>query len=317
MIKIDKKEIINSMDNQTEFIERSLWQEAWRRFKKNKLAMGSLYFLLGLSSIAIITVIIDLVTNQSIYNEYVISQNLSMKLIKPNLIAFIDNWDTGYLFGFDEFGRSVFLRMVWGIRNSMFLGAIAVIASTVGGGILGAIAGYYGRVVDNVIMRFMDILLAVPSILLCISIVAALGSNLPNLLIAISISSVPIYARTVRAAVLTIKDEEFIEAARAVGTSDARIIARHIIPNSLSPIIVQSTLGLASAILSISSMSFLGLGIKPPLPEWGAMLSNARVYMRDAWHITFMPGAAIMLTILALNIVGDGLRDALDPRLKN
>lgn len=317
MIKHIKKENIDNEDNNLEFIERSLWQEAWRRLKKNKLAMRSLYFLLTLSFIAIMTIIIDLLTHQSIYDEYVISQNLSMKLIKPDLKAFTKSWDTGYLFGFDEFGRSVFLRMIWAIRNSMFLGAIAVIASTIGGGILGAISGYYGGRVDNIIMRFMDILLAVPSILLCISIVAALGSNLTNLLIAISISSVPIYARTVRAAVLSIKDEEFIEAARAVGTSDARIIARHIIPNSLSPIIVQSTLGLASAILSISSMSFLGLGIKPPLPEWGAMLSNARVYMRDAWHITFMPGSAIMLTILALNIVGDGLRDALDPRLKN
>lgn len=317
MIKITRKQIMKSTENTTEVVERSLWQEAWRRFKKSKLVMGCMYFLLALCIIAVVTIIIDLVTDKNFYDKYVISQNLSMKLVEPNFRKFIEEHNTGYIFGFDEFGRSIFLRIIWAIRNSMFLGAVAVMASTLVGGILGAIAGYYGGSIDNFIMRCMDILLAIPSILLCISIVAALGSNLPNLLISISISNIPIYARTVRAAVLSIKDGEFIEAAKAVGTSNSRIIAVHIIPNSLAPIIVQATLGLASAILSISSMSFLGLGIKPPLPEWGAMLSNARVYMRDAWHITFMPGAAIMLTILALNIVGDGLRDALDPRLKN
>ena len=163
----------------------------------------------------------------------------------------------------------------------------------------------------------MDILLAIPSMLLAIAIVAALGTSITNVLIAIAISYVPTFARTVRASVLTVKDQEFIEAARSIGCSDWRIIIKYVIPNSMAPIIVQVTLGIAGAILSIAGLSFLGLGIQPPTPEWGAMLSNARSYIRDAWHVTIIPGMGIMLTILALNLVGDGLRDALDPRLKS
>ncbi|MGL4954291.1 MAG: ABC transporter permease, partial [Cetobacterium sp.] len=181
---------------------------------------------------------------------------------------------------------------------------------------LGAIAGYYGGKLDNIIMRVMDIFLAVPSILLAIAIVSALGPNLLNLMIAVSISSIPRYARIVRASVLSIRDQEFIEAARAIGASDARIIFRHIIPNSLAPVIVQGTLGVANAILSTAGLSFIGLGIQPPAPEWGSMLSGGRQYLRYAWWVTTFPGVSIMITILSLNLLGDGLRDALDPRLK-
>ncbi|SHI83770.1 peptide/nickel transport system permease protein [Lutispora thermophila DSM 19022] len=258
--------------------------------------------------ISITTTIIDVVTDNRVYDTYVISQNLVMRLKGPS---------AEHIFGLDEFGRDIFLRMLWGTRYSLFLGAIGILASTIVGGTLGAIAGFYGNAIDNIVMRFMDILLAIPSILLAIAIVAALGPGLVNILIAIAISYIPTFARVVRAKVMSIKDQEFIEAARAVGASDARIIFKYIIPNSLAPIIVQATLGVAGAILSIAGLSFLGLGIQPPMPEWGAMLSNARTYIRDAWHITVIPGLGIMLTILSLNLVGDGLRDALDPRLKN
>ncbi|WP_020613816.1 ABC transporter permease [Sediminispirochaeta bajacaliforniensis] len=287
---------------------RSLWKETWRRLKKNRLAVAGMLFLIALVLIAIATIVIDLVMHNAIYNDYVIKQNLRLRLKGPS---------PEHIFGLDEFGRDIFLRMIWGIRYSLFMGTIAIALSTIAGGILGAIAGYYGKATDNIIMRFMDILLAIPSMLLATAIVAALGTSLTNLLLAIAISYVPTFARTVRASVLTIKDQEFIEAARALGAGDGRIIFKYIIPNSLAPLIVQATLGVAGAILSIAGLSFLGLGIQPPTPEWGSMLSSARSYIREGWHITVIPGLGIMLTILALNVMGDGLRDALDPHLKN
>ena len=288
--------------------QRTLWQETWRRFKKNRLAMVGLAFILILVVIAVSTVVIDLATNKEIYNNYVIKQDLRGRLEPPS---------SAHPFGKDEFGRDMLFRMLWAIRYSLFMGTIAIAISCVVGGTLGAVAGYYGGKIDNVIMRFMDILLAIPSMLLAIAIVAALGTSITNVLIAIAISYVPTFARTVRAPILTIKDQEFVEAGKAIGASDARIIFKYIIPNSMTPIIVQATLGVAGAILSIAGLSFLGLGIQPPTPEWGAMLSNARTYIRDSWHITVIPGMGIMLTILALNVIGDGLRDALDPKLKN
>lgn len=288
--------------------QRTLWQETWRRFKKNRLAMVGLAFILILVVIAVSTVVIDLATNKEIYNNYVIKQDLRGRLEPPS---------SAHPFGKDEFGRDMLFRMLWAIRYSLFMGTIAIAISCVIGGTLGAVAGYYGGKIDNVIMRFMDILLAIPSMLLAIAIVAALGTSITNVLIAIAISYVPTFARTVRAPILTIKDQEFVEAGKAIGASDARIIFKYIIPNSMAPIIVQATLGVAGAILSIAGLSFLGLGIQPPTPEWGAMLSNARTYIRDSWHITVIPGMGIMLTILALNVIGDGLRDALDPKLKN
>ena len=182
---------------------------------------------------------------------------------------------------------------------------------------MGAIAAFYGHRTDNVIMRMMDILLAIPGMLLAIAIAAALGPALKNMMIAIGVGSVPAYARIVRGSILSIKEQEFIEAARSIGASDFRLIARHLIPNVLAPVIVQATLGVASAILSAAALSFLGLGIQPPTPEWGAMLSAGRNYIRDYPYLTIFPGAVIMLTVYSLNVLGDGLRDALDPRLKN
>lgn len=299
-----KETAINNDANQG----RSLWQDAWRRFRKNKLAMVCLCFVLLLTVIALSTIIIDAVTNNAFYDEKVIGQDLVNKLQAPS---------SEHIFGLDEFGRDIFLRILWGTRYSLFMGIFSILASVIVGGIFGAIAGYYGGRVDNVIMRCMDVLMAMPSILLAIAIVAALGPGLVNVLIAIGISYVPTFARVVRAAVLTVRGQEFVEASKAVGASDAIIIFKEIIPNAMAPIIVQATLGVAGAILSIAGLSFLGLGIQPPLPERGAMLSNARTYIRDAWHITVIPGSMILLTILALNIVGDGLRDALDPKLKS
>ncbi|MEG1971548.1 MAG: ABC transporter permease [Oscillospiraceae bacterium] len=300
------------MKNQNNIVEtkktRSLWQEAWRRFKKNKLAMVGMIFILLMVVIAASTIVIDLVTDYQFYDNYVIKQNLKNRLQEPSL---------QHPFGLDEFGRDMLLRMLWGTRYSLFMGTIAIAFSSLLGGALGAVAGYYGGYTDNILMRFMDILLAIPSMLLAIAIVAALGTSLTNVLLAIAIAYIPTFARTVRASVLTVKDQEFIEAARAIGCNDFTIIFKYIVPNSMAPIIVQVTLGIAGAILSIAGLSFLGLGIQPPTPEWGAMLSNARTYIRDAWHVTVIPGLGIMFTILALNVMGDGLRDALDPRLKN
>ena len=288
--------------------QRSLWQEAWRRFRKNRMAMAGLVFLSILVVIAVVTLVIDLVTQNEIYNNYVINQDLVSRLQGPSL---------QHPLGQDEFGRDMLLRMLWGTRYSLFMGSLAIIFSLCVGGVLGALSGFYGKLTDSIIMRIMDVLLAVPSMLPATTSAAAHGTSVVNVLIAIGISYIPTFARTVRASVLTVKDQDYIEAARSIGCNDGEIIFKYIIPNAMAPIIVQATLGLAGAILSIAGLSFLGLGIQPPTPEWGAMLSNARVYMRDAWHVTVIPGLGIMLTILSLNLMGDGLRDALDPRLKN
>jgi peptide/nickel transport system permease protein len=281
--------------------KRSQWGEVWRRLKRNKMAILGLIILTILVLLAIFA---DVIAD---YDNVVIKQNLAQRLQGPSAAHWL---------GTDEFGRDIFARLIHGTRVSLQVGIVAVGISIVIGGILGAVAGYYGGKLDNIIMRIMDIFLAVPSILLAIAIVSALGPSILNLMLAISISSVPSYARIVRASVLSIRDQEFIEAARAIGASNTRIIFRHIIPNSLAPVIVQATLGVASAILSTAGLSFIGLGIQPPAPEWGSMLSGGRQYLRYAWWVTTFPGVAIMITILSLNLLGDGLRDALDPRLK-
>ena len=281
--------------------KRSQWREVRRMLKKNKMALVGLGILVILVLLALFA---DVIAD---YDTVVIKQNLANRLKGPSA----EHW-----LGTDEFGRDIFARLVHGARVSLKVGIIAVGISIILGGILGALAGFYGGRIDNIIMRIMDVFLAVPSILLAIAIVSALGPSIINLMVAISISSVPRYARIVRASVLSIRDQEFVEAARAIGANNARIIFRHIIPNSLAPVIVQGTLGVASAILSTAGLSFIGLGIQPPAPEWGSMLSGGRQYLRYAWWVTTFPGVAIMITILSLNLLGDGLRDALAPRLK-
>ncbi|SES95980.1 peptide/nickel transport system permease protein [Natronincola peptidivorans] len=280
--------------------KRSQWFEVWLRLKKSKAAM------VGLAIIVIL--IFSAIFADFIAPEGIDDQDLDRRFVSPSAEHFM---------GTDHLGRDIFSRIVYGSRISLQVGFIAVGIAALAGGSLGAIAGYYGGKLDNGIMRAMDILLAIPSILLAISIVAALGPSLANVMIAVGISSMPSYARIVRASVLTIKDQEFVEAAKAIGANDLRIIIKHILPNAMAPIIVQATLGVAGAILSAAGLSFIGLGIQPPNPEWGSMLASGRHYIRDYWHIATFPGLTIMITIFGLNLLGDGLRDALDPRLKN
>ena len=281
--------------------KRSQFVEIWQRLKRNKMAMVGLAILFILVLGAIFA---DVICD---YDTMVIKQDIPNRLQGPSA----DHW-----FGTDEFGRDIFARIIHGSRVSLVVGIISVSIALILGGAFGAFAGFYGGKVDMVIMRVMDVFLAIPSILLSMTIVAALGTDLVYVMLAIGISSVPNYARIVRAAVMSVKDQEFVEASKAMGAGNATIIFKEILPNCLAPIIVQATLSVAGAILSTASLSFIGLGVQPPDPEWGAMLSSGRQYMRDALHLTLFPGLAIVITILALNLLGDGLLDALDPRLK-
>ena len=222
-----------------------------------------------------------------------------------------------HLLGTDDYGRDIFSRIVYGSRTSLIIALLSVSFSSVIGVAIGCISGFYGGKIDNGIMRFMDILLAIPSILLAISVSAALGQGLTNLTIAVGVGAMPGYARLVRASAMSERDREYIEAARSIGANDLRIITKHILPNIMAPIIVQSTMSISIAILTAASLSFLGIGISPPTAEWGSMLSAGRAYIRDSWYIVTFPGLAIMLAVFGFNLLGDGLRDALDPRLKN
>jgi len=280
--------------------KRGQFKDIRRRFAKNKGAILGLGFIV----ILVVCALIPSVIAPYGFDD----QQLSRRFQSPS-------WN--HLFGTDEYGRDIFSRVVYGCRISLTLGLVSVTISCVLGIILGCISGYYGKVVDNVIMRIIDIMLSIPNILLAVSIVAALGTSFFNLMLAIGIGAVPGYARVVRASILSVKEQEYIEAARSNGASDWRIITRHIIPNCMAPIIVQATMSIASAVLSAAGMSFIGLGIMPPTPEWGSMLASGRAYIRDYWYVVTFPGLAIMLTVFSINLLGDGLRDALDPRLKS
>lgn len=222
-----------------------------------------------------------------------------------------------HLFGTDYIGRDVFSQVLYGGQISLKVGFISVGIGAFFGVILGLIAGFYGRRVDSLIMRLMDVLLAFPGILLAMVIVAVLGTNLNNLMVAVGVSLIPVYTRLVRATVLSEKHNLYVEAARVVGCPDARIMVSHILPNVFAPVIVLSTQGLGRAIIAAASLSFLGLGAQPPTPEWGALASGGRNYLRNAWWISTFPGLVILVAVVAINLVGDGLRDALDPRLMN
>lgn len=298
---VDSKRTDDALKIKDKYKKESQLKETWRRFKRNKTAV------LGLIIISIIFLVAIISGFVYDYETEIINQNISQRLQSPS---------KEYWFGTDETGRDIFARIMYGSRISLSVGFSSVFLSLIAGGALGAIAGYFGGRVDNAIMRVMDVFLAIPGTLFAITIVAALGTSIFNLVVALSISGVPRFARILRGSVMTVRDNEYIEAARAIGANNFRIITRHVIPNSLAPVIVQTTLSVASIILTIAGLSFLGLGVSAPQPEWGAMLSSSRTYMREHTYMTVFPGLAIVITILSLNLLGDGLRDALDPRLK-
>ncbi|WP_077328559.1 ABC transporter permease [Virgibacillus siamensis] len=277
--------------------------DVWRTFRKNKLAVigSAIIFLFILTGI-----FAGLLAPEGI-NEQKLDQ--ADKLLQA---PSAEHW-----FGTDAFGRDILSRMMYGAGISLWIGFSSVIGSVVVGSFLGLIAGYYGRFWDMIISRLFDIMMAFPSILLAIAIVAMLGPSLQNALIAIALVNVPVFGRLVRSKVMTLKEEEYVQAARSIGMRDARILFYHVLPNSLAPIIVQGTLSVATAILDAAALGFLGMGAQPPEPEWGRMLADAKNHIQGASWTVIFPGIAIMLTVLGFNLMGDGLRDALDPRMKN
>ncbi len=282
--------------------KRSQGKEIWRRFRKNKLAMVGLVIL---SMLILMALSADLICN---YQAQVIGQNYLERLQVPN---------ENHLLGTDAYGRDILFRIIHGARLSLSIGIITILSSLMAGLVFGCLAGYYGGLLDGLIMRITDVFLAIPPLLLAVAVVGVLGPSYANLIIAMGVGYVPYFARVVRAPLLQIRDREFIEAAKAVGTSDFRIITRHILPNILSPIVVQVSLGVADAIKTAASLSFIGLGIQPPSPEWGTMLSEGQDFIRQFPHLIIFPGLFIVIAILALNLIGDGLQDAVDPKLKN
>lgn len=301
---MNNKKISQKSEADYEFLKAaksSQFKETFMRLCSNKAAAASMVFLIILILVSIFAdVLFD-------YQTTCVDQHIMERLQWPS---------AAHPFGTDEFGRDLLARVVHGSRISLSIGFAAVAFGLAVGGILGSAAGFFGGWIDNVIMRACDVFLAVPMMLMAIVIVAAMGASIFNLIIALAISSVPTFARLVRSAVLTVRDMEYVEAAKAIGVKTTRTIFRYILPNCIGPIIVQTTLRIAATISNTAALSFLGLGVKPPQPEWGALLSGGRDFIRDSGYLAFIPGICIMLTILALNLLGDGLRDALDPRLK-
>ncbi|MCR8642732.1 ABC transporter permease [Paenibacillus sp. N1-5-1-14] len=278
----------------------SPWRDAWRGLRRNKLAMIGAVIIVFFVLIALLA---PLLTN---YDHT--TPVLEDRLLPPS---------STHWFGTDDLGRDLFARIVYGARTSLTVGFVSVIVSMIAGSFLGILAGYYGRWVDMLISRFFDILLAFPGILLAIAVVSALGPSLENALLAIAIVNIPTFGRLVRSKVLSLKEEEFIMAARAQGMKDRRILFIHLLPNSLAPIMVQGTLSIGTAIIEAAALGFLGLGAQPPAAEWGKMISDSRQFFeQEPWTVIF-PGVSIMLVVLGFNLLGDGLRDVLDPRLKN
>ncbi len=298
-MKISKEQTI---DNQSIYKQQGQLASVWLRFRKNKLAvLGLLIFLI----IVVLSITADLWLD---YDKQAIEHNMGIRLQSPN---------SDHLFGTDQYGRDVFTRIIYGTRISLLISLLTIVLSLVIGGGIGAMAGYFGGRLDSLLMRIMDILLSIPAILLALTIVAALGNGILNLIIALTVSTIPRFAYIVRSTVLTIKDQEFIEAAKAYGTNNIQIIIKHIIPNIIGPTIVQATTNMANTILLISSLSYVGLGLPSSIPEWGAMISDAKENMRHFAYLVYIPGIAIVISVMAMNLIGDGLRDALDPKLRN
>lgn len=295
----DKKKNVNQAEEELLEIPQGSWADIWYSLKRNKRAMFGLGFIILLIVVAIFA---DYIAPYGMRD-----QDLSNALQFPNA----DHW-----LGTDDLGRDVLSRIIYGTRVSLTVGVASVVLALIVGAILGVIAGYFQGWLDTLIMRFCDVLLSIPSILLAIAIVASLGSSMKNMILAIGISSIPIFARIIRASVLSVKEQEYIEASKALGATNIRIIFRNIIPNILSPVIVQSSMGVASAILSAVGLGFIGLGLEASIAEWGTMLSAGRGYIRTHYYLTFYPGLIIMLTVLSFNLLGDGLRDAIDPKMR-
>lgn len=277
----------------------SLWKLAFIRLRRNHLAMVGF-------------VVIAFLVLMAVFADFIAPYHYA----EQDYMMIRQAPTANHLLGTDEFGRDVLSRLIYGARVSLQVGFVAVSIALFAGGAIGAIAGYFGGKLDNFLMRIMDVQLSIPTILLAIVISSVLGPGLFNLMIAVGITSIPTFARLMRASVLSVKGTEFIEAARAMGASHLRIILVYILPNCMAPIIVQTTLRVANAVLFAATLSFLGLGVQPPFPEWGGMLSTARPYLRSSAYLSIFPGLAIMVTIVALNCIGDGLRDALDPKQK-
>ncbi len=287
------------MTTRTAVKKRSQASDVWRRLKKSRLAMLG---LIGLAILVFCALFADLIAPYDYALQDYTALNQTPSLAHP--------------FGTDNFGRDIFSRVIYGARISLVMGFISLSIGALIGCILGAVAGFFGKKLESIIMRACDIMMSIPSTVLAIVITTTLGPGLVNAIIALSISTIPTFARVVRGSTLTVKDQEFIEAARCIGAKNSHIILHYILPNVLAPIIVQATLGIGKSIIMLAALSFLGLGIQPPTPEWGSMLSTARTFMRDYPHEVIFPGLAIMFTVLSLNLFGDGLRDALDPKLK-
>jgi len=280
--------------------KRSRFGEVVRRLKKNKAAVFSVFVL-------IIIVLVGIFADYLAPYPYD-QQNYSLSFAKPSP----EHW-----LGCDQLGRDILSRLIYATRQSLQLGILATAIAGILGITLGCIAGYYGGWVDMVIMRFLDIYQSIPMFLLCVTLAAVMGPSLRNAVLAIGISTVPLPARLMRASILTVRNQEFIEAARMCNASNRRIILKHIIPNAIAPVIVSITMTVGMNILAGASLSYIGLGAQPPIPEWGTMVADARNIMRDHAILALYPGLCIMITVLACNLLGDGLRDALDPRLKN
>ncbi|MBY0119260.1 ABC transporter permease [Paenibacillus sp. FSL H8-0317] len=278
----------------------NFWNDLWERLAPNMTAMSGLFFIIFLFSISICS-FFTFDYSMAVENNY-------SALLQPPSLA--------YPLGTDDFGRCLFSRIVFGARISLIVGCMSTIIPVLIGGVLGAFSGFYGRHTDNIIMRLLDILYAIPGILLAIAIIAAFGANTVNLILALSLGSIPTYARTMRASVLYVSTFEFVEAARALGYNNRTIIFKHIIPNSLAPMIIKSTLTIGGAVIATSSLSYLGLGVEPHIPEWGNILKLGSTYLETHSYLAIYPGLAIILLVLSFNFLGDGLRDALDPKLE-
>lgn len=279
---------------------KSQFYEIMSRLAKNKLAMAGLIVIVLLIILAVLAPVIA---------PYGYDQQ--------DLNSIYSQSSKEHLLGTDRLGRDILSRLIYGTRQSLRIGIISVAIAAFFGTILGSIAGFYGGKTDNILMRILDIYQSIPGMLLSIALAASLGPGINNAILAIGISTIPAYAHIIRASIMTVREKEYIEAAMAINAGDFRIITKHVLPNAIAPLIVEITMNIGNSILAAATLSFIGLGAQPPSPEWGAMLCEGRNFMRDYGYLVIYPGICIMTSVLSFNLLGDGLRDALDPRLKN